>query len=160
AAKAAAASETPHYHEHRERLRTRFAESGAGALADYELLELLLVRIIPRRDTKPLAKALIARFGDLAGGLGAEPARLAGGSGGGARRRARTPSRARAAGARDAPGAATPPGDRLLVATHRLLPPRDRPSRARAIPRSLPRHQEPADRRRSARRRHGGSRAG
>ncbi|MET0182140.1 MAG: hypothetical protein ABW199_04560, partial [Caulobacterales bacterium] len=65
----------PHYHDHRSRLRNRFAEAGAGALADYELLELLLFRVIPRRDTKPLAKALIARFGDLAGVLGAETGR-------------------------------------------------------------------------------------
>ncbi len=61
----------PHYHNHRERLRGRFAEVGPEALADYELLELLLFRIVPRRDTKPLAKALIARFGDFAGVLGA-----------------------------------------------------------------------------------------
>jgi DNA repair protein RadC len=67
----------PHYHDHRERLRKRFTEAGPGALADYELLELLLFRSIPRRDVKPLAKALIARFGDLAGVLGAAPARIA-----------------------------------------------------------------------------------
>jgi DNA repair protein RadC len=51
-------------------------EAGANALADYELLELLLFRTIPRRDTKPLAKALIARFGSFAGVLGADPKRL------------------------------------------------------------------------------------
>jgi DNA repair protein RadC len=62
------AGETPHYHGHRERLRARFTEAGAEALADYELLELVLFRAIPRRDVKPLAKALIRRF--------AEPARL------------------------------------------------------------------------------------
>ncbi len=67
----------PHYHDHRERLRKRFSEAGAGALADYELLELLLFRSIPRRDVKPLAKALLARFGDLAGVLAASPERLA-----------------------------------------------------------------------------------
>ncbi|MFW6413486.1 MAG: RadC family protein [Oceanicaulis sp.] len=55
----------PHYHGHRDRLRARFAEAGGEALADYELLELALFRSIPRRDVKPLAKALIARFGDL-----------------------------------------------------------------------------------------------
>ncbi|CAM5768183.1 DNA repair protein RadC [Labrys miyagiensis] len=65
----------PHYHGHRERLRERFAQSG-GALPDYELLELLLFRSIPRRDVKPLAKALIARFGSLAEVLGAPAARL------------------------------------------------------------------------------------
>ncbi len=56
---------TPHFHGHRDRLRARFAEAGGEALADYELLELALFRAIPRRDVKPLAKALIARFGDL-----------------------------------------------------------------------------------------------
>jgi DNA repair protein RadC len=67
----------PHYHDHRARLRKRFEEAGADALADYELLELMLFRTIPRRDTKPLAKALLARFGDLAGVLAAPPARIA-----------------------------------------------------------------------------------
>ena len=46
----------PHYHGHRERLRRRFREAGAEALADYEVLELILFRALPRRDTKPLAK--------------------------------------------------------------------------------------------------------
>lgn len=67
----------PHYQDHRERLRKRFEEAGPGALADYELLELMLFRTIPRRDTKPLAKALIAKFGDLPGVLGAPAARVA-----------------------------------------------------------------------------------
>ena len=57
--------ETPHYHGHRERLRSRLREAGPGALADYELLELILFRAIPRRDVKPLAKSLIARFGSF-----------------------------------------------------------------------------------------------
>lgn len=60
-----------HYHGHRERLRAKYRDNGDGALADYELLELLLFRLIPRRDTKPIAKALIARFGTLSGVLGA-----------------------------------------------------------------------------------------
>lgn len=60
-----------HYHGHRDRLRQRFRESGDRALADYELLELLLFRLIPRRDTKPIAKALLARFGSLPEVLGA-----------------------------------------------------------------------------------------
>lgn len=55
----------PHYHGHRDRLRERFAEVGGAALADYELLELALFRSIPRRDVKPLAKALLEEFGDL-----------------------------------------------------------------------------------------------
>ncbi len=69
--------ETPHYHGHRERLRSRLREAGDGALADYELLELVLFRAIPRRDVKPLAKALIARFGSFAETIAAEPGRLA-----------------------------------------------------------------------------------
>jgi hypothetical protein len=60
------AAEPPHYHEHRMRLRARFLEAGTQALADYELLELVLFRAIPRRDVKPLAKALLARFGSFA----------------------------------------------------------------------------------------------
>lgn len=73
----AASAEVPHYHGHRERLRTRFEEAGAEALPDYELLELLLFRSIPRRDVKPLAKELIQRFGSFAEVLGAPAARLA-----------------------------------------------------------------------------------
>ncbi|MET3612574.1 DNA repair protein RadC [Rhizobium aquaticum] len=65
-----------HYHGHRERLRARFRDHGDTALADYEILELLLFRLIPRRDTKPIAKALLDRFGTLAGVFGAEAARL------------------------------------------------------------------------------------
>lgn len=67
----------PHYHSHRQRLRERFERAGPGAVADYELLELLLFRSIPRRDVKPLAKALLARFGDFSAVLGADPARIA-----------------------------------------------------------------------------------
>ena len=67
----------PHYLGHRDRLRERFARHGADALPDYELLELALFRAIPRRDVKPLAKALIRRFGSFAEVLSAEPARLA-----------------------------------------------------------------------------------
>ena len=61
----------PHYLGHRERLRKRFREAGPDALPDYELLELVLFRAAPRRDTKPLAKALIARFGTFAEALNA-----------------------------------------------------------------------------------------
>jgi len=67
-------SEAPkqfHYHGHRNRLRQRFAENGAQALQDYELLELLLFRLLPRRDTKPIAKALLKRFGSISEALGA-----------------------------------------------------------------------------------------
>ena len=67
----------PHYLGHRDRLRTRLKEAGASALADYEMLELVLFRAIPRRDVKALAKALLVRFGDFAEVLAAEPERLA-----------------------------------------------------------------------------------
>ncbi len=66
----------PHYLGHRERLRERFRKAGGGALADYELLELVLFRAIPRRDVKPLAKALLARFGSFAEVVAARPERL------------------------------------------------------------------------------------
>lgn len=59
-------AEAPHYHGHRERLRDRFREAGADALSDYELLEMVLFRALPRRDVKPLAKSLIAKFGSFA----------------------------------------------------------------------------------------------
>ena len=58
--------EEPHYHGHRDRLRQRFMEAGGDVLADYELLELVLFRSIPRRDVKKLAKDLITRFGSFA----------------------------------------------------------------------------------------------
>jgi DNA repair protein RadC len=61
---------------HRARLRERLLTGGAEALADYEVLEYLLFAAIPRGDTKPLAKALIAQFGSLAGVLNADPKAL------------------------------------------------------------------------------------
>jgi len=61
----------PHHAGHRDRLRQRFREAGPAALAEYELLELLLFRSIPRADTKARAKALLKRFGSLAEVLGA-----------------------------------------------------------------------------------------
>lgn len=50
---------------HRGRMRTRLLSAGPDGLADYELVEMLLFLGIPRRDTKPFAKSLINRFGDL-----------------------------------------------------------------------------------------------
>jgi len=61
-----ASAEEPHYHGHRERLRERFYSAGPDALSDYELLEMALFAAIPRRDTKPLAKALLRKFGSFA----------------------------------------------------------------------------------------------
>jgi len=61
---------------HRARLRERLLSGGAEALADYEVLEYLLFGALARGDTKPMAKALLARFGTLAGVLNAEPSAL------------------------------------------------------------------------------------
>lgn len=69
-------SDEPHYKGHRERLRARFIDGGDLGLPDYELLELILMRSIPQRDVKPLAKDLIARFGSFAQVLGAPRERL------------------------------------------------------------------------------------
>jgi DNA repair protein RadC len=73
----APAEAPPHYHGHRERLRGRFNEAGSDAVSDYELLELVLFRALPRRDLKPLAKALIEKFGSFAEAIAAPPKRLA-----------------------------------------------------------------------------------
>jgi DNA repair protein RadC len=61
----------PHHDGHRERLRARALNGGVEALPDYELLELLLFRALPRRDVKPLAKRLLERFGSLTATLSA-----------------------------------------------------------------------------------------
>ncbi|HEX3430286.1 MAG TPA: DNA repair protein RadC [Rhizomicrobium sp.] len=66
----------PHYSGHRQRLRARFREAGAAALSDYELLEVVLFAAIPRRDVKPLAKQLLAKFGSFADVVAASPERL------------------------------------------------------------------------------------
>jgi len=69
-------SDTPHYINHRKRLRERFHKAGAEGMHDYELLELLLTFSIPRRDVKPVAKKLISTFGSLSGVLDAEQKEL------------------------------------------------------------------------------------
>lgn len=61
---------------HRRRLKDRFLQGGADAMPDYELLELVLFNAIPQRDTKPLAKALIAKFGSFAEVVNAPPTLL------------------------------------------------------------------------------------
>ena len=71
-----ASAEDPHYLGHRERLRERFYGAGPDALSDYELLEMALFAAIPRRDTKPLAKALLKKFGSFAEVIHAPEARL------------------------------------------------------------------------------------
>ena len=69
-------AETPHYHGHRERLRERFHSAGPEALSDYELLEMVLFRSLPRGDTKPLAKTLLKIFGSFAEVVHAPESRL------------------------------------------------------------------------------------
>lgn len=59
-------------HGHRARLRKRLIEGGGDALLDHELIEYVLALAIPRRDTKPLAKALLHEFGGIAGLLTAD----------------------------------------------------------------------------------------
>jgi DNA repair protein RadC len=68
--------DTPHYINHRQRLRERFRKTGADGMHDYELLELLLTFSIPRRDVKPVAKKLISEFGGLPGVLDADRKKL------------------------------------------------------------------------------------
>lgn len=70
-------SNRPHYWGHRQRLRDRFLAGEDSALADYELVELMLFFSIPKIDTKPLAKQLLERFGSLAGVVHAAPEQLA-----------------------------------------------------------------------------------
>lgn len=67
---------TPDYLGHRARLRERFLKGGGKDMADYELIELLLTYVIPRRDVKPIAKELIRRFGSLAEVVNADVSRL------------------------------------------------------------------------------------
>lgn len=62
--------------DHRRRLRQRFRDGGAAAMPDYELLELVLFRSLPRQDIKPLAHQLLKRFGDFNRVIAAAPERL------------------------------------------------------------------------------------
>jgi DNA repair protein RadC len=62
--------------DHRKRLRERFLTGGAAALPDYEMLELILFRAIPRQDVKPLSHILLDVFGDFNRVLSAPAARL------------------------------------------------------------------------------------
>ena len=66
----------PHYAGHRKRLRERFLANGAEALADYEILEMILFPAKPTGDVKPMAKSLIATFGSFGQVLMAEPSQL------------------------------------------------------------------------------------
>lgn len=70
------ATQPSYIRDHRTRLRARFLDGGAAAMPDYELLELVLFRAIPRRDVKPLAHMLLAHFGDFNGVISAPLDRL------------------------------------------------------------------------------------
>lgn len=81
AGREAEVAEDSHQHQHdgaghRARLRSRLLTGGDGALGDHELIEYLMMTAIPRRDVKPLAKSLLARFGSLAGVFNADPQAL------------------------------------------------------------------------------------
>ena len=69
-------TEDKDYIGHRQRIKERFLRGRGSDMADYELLELLLTLAIPRKDTKPLAKALIKEFGSFAGVINADDMRL------------------------------------------------------------------------------------
>lgn len=68
--------EQPDYLGHRSRLRERFLKSNGKDMADYELIELLLTYVIPRRDVKPIAKELIRKFGSLGDVVNADISRI------------------------------------------------------------------------------------
>lgn len=75
-ASAQAKEADPGHKGHRQRLRQRFRKTGEQGLADYELLEFLLFSALPRQDTKPIAKALLKRFGSFPAALAAPRERL------------------------------------------------------------------------------------
>jgi DNA repair protein RadC len=75
-APAAAAAPPPGHLGHRERMRQKLITAGPDALLDHELLEMTLFIALPRRDTKPLARALIDRFGSYAAAIAAPPQEL------------------------------------------------------------------------------------
>ncbi len=69
-------STKPHYLGHRQRLKDRFMRDAGASLHDYEMLELVLFLALPRAEVKPLAKALIARFGSFADVIAADAMEL------------------------------------------------------------------------------------
>lgn len=69
-------TQKPGYTGHRARMRQKFARGGLDAFLEHEVLEFLLTYALPRKDTKPLAWALLKRFGSLAGVLDAPPEKL------------------------------------------------------------------------------------
>jgi DNA repair protein RadC len=72
----AAAAAAPGAEGHRARMRDRLLRAGPEALADHEVLEMTLFLALPRRDTKPIARALLVRFRSFAGCIAATPQEL------------------------------------------------------------------------------------
>ncbi len=66
----------PGYLGHRARMREKLIKAGPDALLDHEMLEMVLFLALPRRDTKPIARALLAQFGSFAGAIAAPPQEL------------------------------------------------------------------------------------
>ena len=135
---------------HRQRLKDRFVAGGPEALPDYELLELVLFNAIPRRDTKPVAKRLIERFGSFAEVVNAPPERLKEVKGVGDAAIVAAEARACRRLAPDAGRHHAAPGAGVLDRRARLLPRGHGLRGARAVPHPLSRQEEPADRRRGA----------
>ena len=137
-----------------QRLRRRLLEGGTEALPDYELLEFLLFTAQPRGDMKPLAKALLERFGEFR-----RRAQRRAGRADGRARHGRGVGSSAQGGARGGPARAPRRGREaagavILAAAARLLPGRGRPRRDRGVPSAVPRPQERADRRRAPAARH------
>ena len=119
---------------HRARMRQRLLKAGPDALADHEMLEMILFIALPRRDTKPIARELLARFRTFGGVLGAPADGTAGDRGYGRGRRSGTEAGASGGAANDATGTGDPadifklgPADRLShggngLRTHRTVP--------------------------------------
>jgi hypothetical protein len=140
------AEAAPHYHGHRERLRGRFREAGPEALSDYELLELLLFRALPRRDVKPLAKTLLTKFGSFAEVIAAPEARLAEVKGLGSAGITELKV-VQAAASRLARRHNKTSGAIVVVERARLLPYRAGLRRSRAVPRAVSRQTQSTHRR-------------
>ena len=132
--------------DHRKRLRDRFMTCGASALPDYELLELLLFRAIPRMDVKPLARLLLDTFGDFNRVISASPQRLAMVKGVGDAVIQELKIVEAAAGLHARQGLEYA-GSFLMERASGLLPDRHGPPRNRTIPHPVSGPQERADRR-------------
>jgi hypothetical protein len=149
-----------HYLGHRERLRERFRAASSDAVSDYELLELVLFRVLDRRDVKPLAKSLIARFGSFGEVIAAPWPLLAEMDGLGDAHHHRVQG-GRSGGPSDRPRRRkTASGAVVMGGCSGVLPDGDGVRRQGAVPYPVPRQAQPAHCRRSPADRHGRSCAG